>query len=332
MQGRRQGGPQRPAMRAEAVPANPMEFCPACGHRTEDGEHRCQKCGRRLIAPTGSVPVEVRGGNRESKLRVVSPTPGTGRSGSRSPQEPTSRRMATRPRAPAFPEPLRRQLSAQVREFRTRRLRPGLPFPPGEESPEPEKVVSITEPDAPPERTKADRKPDRRARHSRTPSQPQSPLAFPDSETGALDVEFSTPPVASFRVRLLADCLDCALILAAVAVFLAPLPLLAGEVVWNRYAVAGGLAIGCAVALLYGVVFVYLAGATPAMRRMGLRLVNFDGQPASRPERLWRLLGAVASAGSFLLGFVWAAMDDERFSWHDRISRTFLTALTPEDR
>ncbi len=180
------GEPQRPAMRAEAVPANPMEFCPACGHRTEDGEHRCQKCGRRLIAPTGSAPVEVRGGNRESKLRVVSPTPGTGRSGNGSPQEPTSRHMATRPRAPAFPEPLRRQLSAQVREFRTRRLRPGLPFPPGEESPEPEKVVSIIEPDAPPERTQADRKPDRRAWHPRTPSQPVQSVRLPPDRRARL--------------------------------------------------------------------------------------------------------------------------------------------------
>jgi uncharacterized RDD family membrane protein YckC len=68
------------------------------------------------------------------------------------------------------------------------------------------------------------------------------------------------------------------------------------------------------------------------MQHLGLRLVNFDGQPASRPERLWRLLGSIVSAGSFLLGFLWAAMDDERFSWHDRMSRTFLTALAPDDR
>lgn len=100
---------------------------------------------------------------------------------------------------------------------------------------------------------------------------------------------------------------------------------MAREVVFNRFLLAGGLAAGMVLALLYGMIFLYLAGATPAMRVVGLRLVNFDGQPASRPERLWRFLGAIASAGSFLLGFVWAAVDDERFSWHDRISKTFLT-------
>ena len=90
---------------------------------------------------------------------------------------------------------------------------------------------------------------------------------------------------------------------------------------------AAGLGIASGLALLYGVVFLYLAGATPAMRCLGLRLVNFDGAPASRPERLWRLCGAVVSAGSFLLGFAWAAVDEERFSWHDRISKTFLTTV-----
>jgi len=193
-------------------------------------------------------------------------------------------------------------------------------------------VVPIAQEVAPPEPKQAGRTENRRARYAGTPPQSQSPLAFPDTEPSLLHVEFSTPPVASFRIRVLANCLDFVCILAAVAVFLAPLPLLSGEVVLDRYTIAAGLVIGCSVAFLYGVVFLYLAGATPAMQRLGLRLVNFDGHPASRPERLWRLLGSIASAGSFLLGFVWAAMDDERFSWHDRMSRTFLTALAPDDR
>ena len=133
--------------------------------------------------------------------------------------------------------------------------------------------------------------------------------------------------VAPLRLRVLGYCLDLAWILAALLVFLVPFKFLVGQVVYNRFFLAAGLGIGCAVAFFYGVVFLYLAGATPAMRRLGLRLVNFDGAPASRPERLWRLLGAVVSAGSFLLGFAWAAVDDERFSWHDRISKTFLTTV-----
>ena len=150
----------------------------------------------------------------------------------------------------------------------------------------------------------------------------QTPLEFPGQPPSP---EFATPAVAPFRTRVLGHCLDLAWILAALLVFGAAFQLLAGEVVYNRFLLAAGLAVGFGVALLYGAIFLYLAGATPAMKYLGLQLVNFDGLPASRPERLWRFLGAVASAGSFLLGFVWAAVDEERFSWHDRISRTFLT-------
>ena len=183
----------------------------------------------------------------------------------------------------------------------------------------------MAEPDPPREEPQAEAVETPRIRTREAPPKPQTPLVFPEFDPNTLQAEFASPPVASFRTRVLADCLDCAFILAAAALFFLPLPLLAGEVVLDRYVIGAGLAGACAVAFLYGVIFLYLAGATPAMRRMGLHLVNFDGQPASRSERFWRLLGSVASAGSFLLGFLWAAMDDERFSWHDRISRTFLT-------
>lgn len=313
-------------MNAEAVPDNSFAACPVCGHPAQGGEHRCQKCGRRLGAGSPSSKTETRDGLPQGKLRVVEPAAGA------APKGPT----AKRPRAPAFPEPLRRQLSERVRQFRTRRLHPSLPFPPGresaEESAETAGVVPIAAPEAPPIREPAGRTEEHRLRTPRPRVQAQNPLAFPDAASGLQHLEFSTPPVASFRIRVLADCLDFACILAAIGLFLAPLPLLAVQVVLNRYVMAAGVAAGCAVALLYGAVFLYWAGATPAMRHMGLRLVNFDGQPASRPERLWRLLGSIASAGSFFLGFLWAAMDDEKFSWHDRISRTFLTTLAPDDR
>ena len=319
-------------MNAERVPNSSLEACPACGHPAPGGEHRCDKCGRRLVAANTGAASETHAHNRETKLRVVSPAGGVKQAARPSSLDSGSRLRATHPRTPAFPEPLRRQLSAQVREFRTRRLRPSLPFLPDEEAKEAGNVVPTAQEVPPPEPKQADRAESRRVRCAGSPSQSQNPLAFPDAEPALLQAEFSTPPVASFRIRVLADCLDFACILAAVAVFLAPLPLLSGGIVLDRYIIAAGLAVGCTVAFLYGVVFLYLAGATPAMKRLGLRLVNFDGQPASRPERLWRLLGSIVSAGSFLLGFVWAAMDDERFSWHDRMSRTFLTARTPGDR
>ena len=322
-------------MSTEPVASSSFELCPACGYRAESGERRCGKCGRRLTPAPEIASAKLPGGVRESRLHVVNPH--TANTSKPSQIGSTTAPSPRAPRTPAFPEPLRRQLSAQVQEFRARR-RPSLPFPIEDASQESEQLKAASEAvpaaerkpegktEAKPETKTASRAAEPQPRHPRKPTQPQSPLAFPEPYGAPLHLEFSAPPVASFRTRLLADSFDFALILVGVALCLVPLPLLGGQVVWNRYVAAGGFAIVCLVALLYGLIFVYLAGATPAMRRMGLRLVNFDGQPASRPERLWRLLGTVASAGSFLLGFVWAAMDDERFSWHDRISRTFLTS------
>ena len=313
------------SMNAGLVADNSLDACPVCRHPVDAVEHRCRKCGRRLVAPSAGRGLQDGADRGKSRLRVVSPAPEKGQAAKAAGNHGVPR-TATRRRDPAFPAPLRRKLSEQVQVFQMRRMRPGLPFP-SEELRELEKVAPIAAPDAPQERKQPERSTVSRTRDSRSRTPFQNPLVFSDDEAGLPQEKFSAPPVASFRVRVLTDCLDCAWILAAVALFLAPLPLLAEEVILNRYIITAGLGITCVAAFLYGVVFLYLAGATPAMRHSGLRLVNFDGQPATRPERLWRLFGSVPSAGSFLLGFLWAAMDDEKFSWHDRISRTFLTTL-----
>ena len=97
-----------------------------------------------------------------------------------------------------------------------------------------------------------------------------------------------------------------------------------GPVSGDRFLLASALVAYFWILLLYGVIFQWLAGATPAMKWLDLRLVDFDGRTPGRTQRLWRLLGVIVSAGSFLLGFLWAAVDEETLSWHDRISKTFL--------
>lgn len=318
-------------MRAEKVPESKPATCPSCGHLCEEGEHRCEKCGRRLDDPRRSTAAVHPRESGTGNLRVLDAGTAPPQSRGGSPRILVHGQTDARQRSPAFPDPLRRQLSAQVREFRTRR-RPALPFPGSEKVHQIEKVIPIAGPAAHPSQRRETSATIRRPRRSHPTPKLQAPLDFPGlsseglaQESPVVRSEPSIAPVAPIRLRAIGHALDFALILAAWLVFLAPLKLLVGEVVFNRFLLAGGLGAGVVLALLYGMIFLYLSGATPAMRYVGLRVVNFDGQPASRPERLWRLLGAVASAGSFLLGFVWAAVDDERFSWHDRISKTFLT-------
>ena len=313
----------RPAMREELALSDRQEKCPACGYTIEDGEHRCEKCGRRLsVSRRGSAPELLSwpaASNREGPqpaqagaVPEVVPRP---------PEKP--------PRRPAFPEPLRRQLSERVEEFRTRRLHPTLPLrlPLGhnEEPGAVHAVIPMRPLPNPSEQSREVPAGGGRPRRSRSSPVLQAALEFPSPSPRAEPLPLPLPTVAPFRLRALGHSMDFACMMAALLVFLVPLKLAAGTVVLNRFLLLGGLGGFLLLAVLYGVIFLYLAGATPAMKRLGIRMVDFDGMPASRPQRLWRLLGTIVSAGSFLLGFFWAVVDEERFSWHDRISKTFLT-------
>jgi uncharacterized RDD family membrane protein YckC len=61
------------------------------------------------------------------------------------------------------------------------------------------------------------------------------------------------------------------------------------------------------------------------MRIRRLRLVDFDGKPVHKNHRLVRLLAGHLSV-VVGIGLLWAVFDEENLSWHDHISRTFLTA------
>ena len=221
---------------------------------------------------------------------------------------------------PALPPQLRRQLSTKVQEFRARRSNPTLPFTPAEEELPESKVVPIR---VEPHRRET-RKTGDRPRRSASPTDQQPALEF--LSPVASNEPVAIPPVASFPLRMIASGLDLALILAAALVFFLFLRLVAGSVTLDRFLLAGGLCAVILLTLLYGGTFLYGAGATPGMKCLGLRLVNFDGRPAPRRQRLWRLAGTIVSAGSFFLGYLWAAFDEEGLFWHDRISKTFLTA------
>jgi uncharacterized RDD family membrane protein YckC len=41
---------------------------------------------------------------------------------------------------------------------------------------------------------------------------------------------------------------------------------------------------------------------------------------------LWRSAGYIISAGTLFLGFLWAMWDEDELTWHDRLSRTYLSA------
>jgi uncharacterized RDD family membrane protein YckC len=88
-----------------------------------------------------------------------------------------------------------------------------------------------------------------------------------------------------------------------------------------------GLATG---AVVLGVVYHYLflvhAGKTLGMVVAGIRLSTFRGKAPNMRQRRNRVVGLYLSSLSLGMGLMWAFVDVDGLCWHDRLSRTFLTA------
>jgi uncharacterized RDD family membrane protein YckC len=75
--------------------------------------------------------------------------------------------------------------------------------------------------------------------------------------------------------------------------------------------------------LLYQALFFSLSGATPGMRCARIALCTFAEENPARSAMLGRIVAALLSACPLGLGFLWAALDEDRLTWHDRVSRMY---------
>jgi uncharacterized RDD family membrane protein YckC len=136
-------------------------------------------------------------------------------------------------------------------------------------------------------------------------------------------------PVADLRERRISGLMDAVILAVTCAGFFAAFHMAGGEFLASRVGAAVGLAAVFLIYALYFLLFTSLAGATPGMLLRGLQVVCFDG---SRPEAVelgWRGFGYLLSAAPGMLGFLWAAWDDDGLTWHDRISQTYITYADP---
>ena len=74
----------------------------------------------------------------------------------------------------------------------------------------------------------------------------------------------------------------------------------------------------------YQSAFLIFCGTTPGLRATGLKIARFDGGPASRNLRRWRVVASALSFVSLGLGYAWSFLDEDQLSWHDRITKTHL--------
>jgi uncharacterized RDD family membrane protein YckC len=80
---------------------------------------------------------------------------------------------------------------------------------------------------------------------------------------------------------------------------------------------------GSVLLLLYQALFFWFSTGTPGMRCARIALCTFDDEnPTPKAMRL-RILAVLLSACPLGLGFLWAALDEERLGWYDRITRMY---------
>jgi uncharacterized RDD family membrane protein YckC len=141
-------------------------------------------------------------------------------------------------------------------------------------------------------------------------------------------VRFCKAPVARPEHRAIAACIDGAVILASWIVLAGIFTLWGGgEWASTPLALTGYAVLGLGTVLLYSLLWALANGESAGFRAARLRVLNFDGRPANRRERLARIASAWISIAPAGLGLVWALLDEETLTWHDQISKTFPTPI-----
>jgi uncharacterized RDD family membrane protein YckC len=100
--------------------------------------------------------------------------------------------------------------------------------------------------------------------------------------------------------------------------------LVTGHAALESGAVFGVVAAGVAfLYLLYQTLFFSLSEATPGMRCARIALCTFADENPTRAAMRWRILAVLLSVCPLGLGLLWAALDEDRLTWHDLISRMY---------
>jgi uncharacterized RDD family membrane protein YckC len=139
-------------------------------------------------------------------------------------------------------------------------------------------------------------------------------------------------PAATIPRRLLAGLIDALILLAALAGF-------GAMFVWLNPQPPALTVLALAVTIIavilwasYEFLFTVYTGSTPGLRLASLQLVKFDGSPAPRRLRRWRVLASYLSAFSLGLGYLWSVLDEDGLCWHDRITHTYFSRSQTESQ
>ncbi len=136
-------------------------------------------------------------------------------------------------------------------------------------------------------------------------------------------------PVASLVERRRAGFLDAAFLFVVYGGFLALFHSLGGNLSFDKVGLGVYAATFFLLYAVYFALFTILGGGTPGLQIRGLTAVRLDGSLPDTRQLVWRSFGYLMSGATLLLGFLWSLWDEDRLTWQDRISQTYLTCVEP---
>jgi len=300
--------------------------------------HICSQCGALLLEDAATCtfcdspldgapqPVAVSAGSRPAGESVSTAANPSARSRGSSPAPAVS--IALEPE-------WRREVSRRLAEYRRRRgqvaeddLQSGLPFL---ETPVFEEELDLSPPSAPqpPARARAAKSSARARQSERVEICVQPELDFSTAAADRACPQTALVPVASLAERRSAALLDAIFLALSFAGFLGLFRSLGGQLSLQKIDAVVLLSTFFLFYAQYFFIFTTFAGATPGMMLRGLTIVRLDGSLPDTRQLLWRSFGYVLSGATLFIGFMWALWDEDRFTWQDRISQTYVTSTEP---
>jgi uncharacterized RDD family membrane protein YckC len=134
----------------------------------------------------------------------------------------------------------------------------------------------------------------------------------------------SAVPIAQMKMRFYAALIDALVLLLAVGVYALIFWQVGGAFSSEPLELASLGLVGAFFIMLYFAGCTAMASATPGLMWAGLEVITFEGNSPRLSDCLWRGFGYLVSMSALMLGFIWAAVDAEGLTWHDRMSRTFI--------
>jgi uncharacterized RDD family membrane protein YckC len=141
-----------------------------------------------------------------------------------------------------------------------------------------------------------------------------------------MPVDSQLLPVADISMRRRAGLVDAVCLTLAFAGIFGLFAAFGGRLALAKIDAAVCGAIAVLLYTQYFTLFTVMGGATPGMMLAGLRLASFDGTAPKPAQLAWRSFGYLISGCTLFMGFLSTLWDEDRLSWHDRISQTYITS------